>query len=459
MNASTQSSTQPSIQEMLAKARTALQGIEHYSQEQIDALVRAVGKMVFDNAEELAIDTFEETEMGNIKDKTLKNQGKSRNVWNYLKGKKSVGIIEPKNDQGMVTIAKPVGVVGAVIPTTSPVMTIMCNAMFALKGGNSLIVAPHPRAKKTTLKATNMINAELKKLGAPDNLIQCIAEPSLPLTNELMSSVDVLVATGGPAMVAAAYSSGKPSFGVGAGNVQTIFDSGIDHNSAASKVITGRAFDNGIICSGDQTVIAPRSEFASVIAAFKANGAFYSDDQNIADKFRKVIFENGYNTKEVVGQTVQTIAKLAGVEVPEDTRVIMLKSNGDADDVLRSEKMCPVLAAFEYDTLDEAIAIARANLEIKGKGHTCAIHSNSEENIAKIGLALPVSRVAVNEPASLSVGGSLKNGFIPTGTLGCGSWGNNSISENFNYKHMINTQRIGYTQDDKYVPSDAEIWG
>ena len=447
------------IADMLDKARIALQGIEHYSQEQIDALVRAVGKVVFDNAEELAIDTYEETEMGNIKDKTLKNQGKSRNVWNYLKGKKSVGIIEPKNAQGIITIAKPVGVVGAVIPTTSPVMTIMCNAMFALKGANSLIVAPHPRAKKTTLKAANMINAELKKLGAPDNLIQCIAEPSLPLTNELMSSVDVLVATGGPAMVAAAYSSGKPSFGVGAGNVQTIFDDNIDYQQAAGKVITGRAFDNGIICSGDQTVIAPRKDFDKVIAAFKANGAFYIDDQNTVDKFRNVIFENGYNTKEVIGQTVQTIAKLAGVDVPEDTRVIMLKSNGAADDVLRSEKMCPVLAAFEYDTLDEAIAIARANLEIKGKGHTCAIHSSSEENIAKIGLALPVSRVAVNEPGSLSVGGSLKNGFIPTGTLGCGSWGNNSISENFNYKHMINTQRIGFTQEDKYVPSDEEIWG
>jgi succinate-semialdehyde dehydrogenase len=446
------------IETMIAKARQAQQAIEHYSQEQVDELTRAVGKLVFDRAEELAIDTWEETGMGNVPDKTLKNQGKARNVWNYLKGKPSVGIIEPMDEEGMVTIAKPVGVVGAVTPTTSPVMTIMCNAMFAFKGANALIVAPHPRAKHTTAKTVDLINAELAKLGAPENLLQCIREPSIPLTNQLMASVDVLVATGGPAMVSAAYSSGRPSFGVGAGNVQTFIDTGVDYMDAAAKIITGRAFDNGIICSGDQSVIAPRKDITKVIEAFTEQGAFYVDDQASVDKFRAVLFENGYTAPAVVGQSVQTLAEAAGVEVPKEARVILLKSNGDADDPLRSEKMCPVLALFEYDNLDEAIEIARANLEVRGKGHTCAIHSNNQAHVEKIGLALPVSRVAVNEPGSLSVGGSLKNGFVPTGTLGCGSWGNNSISENFSYKHMINTQRIGFTQPDKYVPSDEEIW-
>lgn len=446
------------FEQMLQKARIAQQAIEGFSQVQIDKLVRAVGKLVFDRAEELAIDTYEETGMGNIKDKTLKNQGKARNVWNYLKDKKSVGIIEPKNSEGMITIAKPVGVVGAVTPTTSPVMTVMCNAMFAIKGGNSLIVAPHPRAKATTAKTVALIDAKITELGGPGNLVQCIQEPSIALTNQLMASVDVLVATGGPAMVNAAYSSGKPSFGVGAGNVQTILDRDIDFMDAANKVITGRAFDNGIICSGDQSIIAPRDQFDAVIAAFTEQGAYYVEDQAVVDKFREVLFEDGYTAKEVVGQSVQTVAAQAGVEVPEGTRVILLKSNGQADDPLRSEKMCPVLAAFEYDDLDDAIAIGRANLEVRGKGHTCAIHSNNDATIQKIGLALPVSRVAINEPGSLSVGGSLKNGFVPTGTLGCGSWGNNSISENFNYKHMINTQRIGYTVEDKVVPTDEEIW-
>jgi succinate-semialdehyde dehydrogenase len=447
------------MEQMMANARIAQKAIEGYSQAQIDALVRAVGKVVFDNAEELAVDTCDETGMGNIKDKTLKNQGKSRNVWNHLKDKKSVGIIEPKNSDGMITIAKPVGVVGAVTPTTSPVMTVMCNAMFALKGANALVVAPHPRARETTAKTVAMFDAQIRKLGGPQNLVQCIAEPSIPLTNELMACVDVLVATGGPAMVSAAYSSGKPSFGVGAGNVQTIIDDDADYGDAAGKIIIGRAFDNGIICSGDQSVIAPRKDLASVIAAFEAQGAFYVAEQEIVDRFRAILFADGYTAAGVVGQSVATVAGLAGVEVPPDTRVILLKSNGRADDILRSEKMCPVLALFEYDGLDEAIEIAAQNLEVRGKGHTCVIHSNNEEHIRRISLALPVSRVAVNEPGSLSVGGSLKNGFVPTGTLGCGSWGNNSTSENLSYKHMINTQRIGFTVADKVVPTDEQIWG
>lgn len=446
------------IDDMLIKARTAQAVIAGYSQTQVDRLVRAVGKVVYDRAEELARDTWEETAMGNVHDKTLKNQTKSRNVWHYLKDKKSVGVIEPRNSDGIITIAKPVGVVGAAVPTTSPVMTAMCNAMFALKGANALIIAPHPRAKKTTVKTVELISAELRKLGAPDNLIQCIAEPSIPLTNQLMASVDVLVATGGPAMVNAAYSSGKPSFGVGAGNVQTIIDRNVDCMSVAEKVIAGRTFDNGIICSGDQSIIVPREDYRQVVEAFQEKGAYYVEDQALVDKFRAVLFTDGYTAKEVVGQSVETIAELVGVQLPKHTHAILLKSNGATDDVLRSEKMCPVLTAFEYDTLDDAIAIAAANLEIRGKGHTCAIHSNNPSHIEKIGLSLPVSRVAVNEPGSLSVGGNLKNGFIPTGTLGCGSWGNNSISENFNYKHMINTQRIGFTLEDRVVPNDEEIW-
>lgn len=446
------------VDDMVRKAKAAQRELEIYSQTQIDSLVKAVGQVVFDNAEELAIDTYKETGMGNVRDKTLKNQGKARNVWNYLKGKKSVGIIEPKNKDGIIIIAKPVGVVGAVTPTTSPVMTTMCNVMFALKGANPIIIAPHPRAKNTTLKTVSMMNSAIQNLGAPDNLIQCIPEPSISLTNQLMASVDVLVATGGPAMVKAAYSSGKPSFGVGAGNVQTIIDDDVDYDDTAVKVIAGRTFDNGIICSGDQSIIAPSRDFAKVISAFEKQGAFFIGDQIVADKFRAILFKDGYTSQNVVGQSVQTIANLAGVKVPEDARVIVIKSNGRDDDVLRNEKMCPVLVAFEYSDLNEAVEIARANLEVKGKGHTCVIHSNTQSHIEQICLSLPVSRVAINEPGSLSVGGSLKNGFIPTGTLGCGSWGNNSISENLNYMHMINTQRIGFTLPEKVVPSDEEIW-
>jgi len=446
------------LTDLITAARSAQSIFEEFSQAQVDACVRAVGKVVFDNAETLAVDAVDETGMGNVHDKFLKNQGKSRNVWNYLKNKKSIGVIEAKNEEGIITVAKPVGVVGAVTPTTSPTMTILCNVMFALKGGNAIIIAPHPRAKNISARTVDLINDELNKLGAPKDLLQIIREPSMELTNELMSVVDVLVATGGPAMVKAAYSGGKPSFGVGAGNVQSIIDQGVDYTAAAGKIIAGRIFDNGIICSGDQSIIAPAQDFNQVIEAFKSQGAYYVDDITLANQFREALFENGYMRPEVIGQSVQTIAKLVGVELPEGTKVIVIRSNGSADDILRSEKMCPVLTAFSYETLDDAISIASANLEVRGKGHTCVIHSDNQENIEKISLELPVSRIAINEPGSLSVGGALHNGFVPTGTLGCGSWGNNSISENFSFKHMINTQRIGFTIQGKTIPTDEEIW-
>ncbi|MFT5760626.1 MAG: succinate-semialdehyde dehydrogenase [Alteromonadaceae bacterium] len=446
------------LTKLMTAARSAQTIFEEFSQTQVDACVRAVGKVIFDNAETLAIDAVAETGMGNVQDKTLKNKGKPRNVWNYLKNKKSIGVIKDKNAEGIITVAKPVGVVGAVTPTTSPTMTIMCNVMFALKGGNSIIIAPHPRAKDISARTVELINDELNKLGAPDNLLQIIREPSMELTNELMSAVDVLVATGGPAMVKAAYSSGKPSFGVGAGNVQTIIDQGVDYITAARKIITGRIFDNGIICSGDQSIIIPAHDFVQVIEAFKSEGAYYVDDLTLANRFREALFDNGYMRPDVIGQSVKTIASLVGIELPLETKVIVIKSDGSADDILRSEKMCPVLTAFAYDTLDDAIAIASANLEIRGKGHTCVIHSDNQANIEKISLQLPVSRIAINESGSLSVGGALHNGFVPTGTLGCGSWGNNSISENLSFKHMINTQRIGFTVQGKSIPTDEEIW-
>ena len=446
------------IDEMMVKAGRAQNIIAGWSQEQVDTLVRAAGKIVFDHAEELAADAVAETGMGNVADKILKNQGKSRNVWNFLKDKRSVGIIEPRDERGIITIAKPVGIVGAVAPTTSPTMTIMCNVMFALKGANAIIIAPHPKAKNISIKTVKLIREAMKIYDAPEDLVQCIEDPSIPLTNRLMEVVDVVVATGGPAMVKAAYSSGKPSFGVGAGNVQTIIDSDVDYLETARKVIRGRCFDNGIICSGDQSIIVPRRDSEKVARAFVAEGAFYVDEQEMADRFRAVLFEEGYTAKQVVGKSAKEVAALAGIAVPEHTRVILIKSNGRGDDVLRSEKMCPVLALFEYETLDEAITIARTNLEIRGKGHTCVIHSNNPAHIEYIGLALPVSRIAVNEPGSLSVGGTLQNGFVPTGTLGCGSWGNNSISDNFNFEHMINKQRIGFTLEGSPVPTDEEIW-
>ena len=349
------------------------------------------------------------------------------------------------------------GIVGSVTPVTNPIATPMGNAMFALKGRNALIVAPHPMAKRCTAKTVEMINEAIRAAGAPENLLQVIADPSIELTRELMNSVDVVVATGGAAMVKAAYSSGKPAYGVGPGNVQVILDRGIDFNEAAKKIISGRKFDNGIICSSEQTIIIPDQDKERILKVFAENGAFYLDNPEAIDTLRRTLFHGKLMNKAVFGQSVTKIAAMAGIAIPEDTKVILTPSDGTPDDVLRREKMFPVLAVFTYSGLKEAIVIANTNLNIEGQGHTCAVHSDNQDTIETIALAINTSRVVVNQPSSLSAGGSYFNGFAPSTTLGCGSWGNNNISENLDYKHLINIQRIGMPINAE-IPSYDALW-
>lgn len=305
----------------------------------------------------------------------------------------------------------------------------------------------------------DLFRAELKKLGLPEDLIQTIEHPSLDMTQEVMKTADVVVATGGAGMVKSAYSSGKPALGVGPGNVQVIIDRGIDYDAAASMIIAGRKFDNGIICSGEQCVMIPQDEYDTVIKAFEKNGAYYIDDAETVEKFAKTIFPDGVINKNVVGQSVQKIASLAGVEVPEGTKVVLLKARGRGKaDLLCKEKMCPFMIAIAYDTFEDAMSAAYENLCYEGKGHTCSIHSNDMEHVRMVGEYMPVSRIVVNQPSSTTAGGALTNGFSPTTTLGCGSWGNNSISENLNYTHLINISQIGLYNKDKKIPTDEEIW-
>mgnify|MGYP001438293717 CR=1 FL=1 len=443
---------------LVAKARKAQKQFEDFNQEQVDNMVRAIAKVVYDNAEILARESVDETRMGVYEDKVAKNRGKSKTIWNNLKGKKSRGIIDEDKEKNLIYVAKPIGVVCAVTPTTNPVVTPMCNSMFALKGGNAIIVAPHPRSKKISTHTVKLMNEELKKLGAPNNLIQIIEEPSIELTTELMKACDVVLATGGMAMVKSAYSSGKPSFGVGAGNVQVIVDKDLDFIVVTNKIIQGRIFDNGIICSGEQSIIAPADKYEDVINAAKENGAYYIEDDATIEKFRKVMFPDGHINGDVVGQSVQKIAALAEVDVPEETKVLLFKAKGFGNaDVLCKEKMCPAMIALKYDTFEDAVAIAQANLDIEGKGHTTVIHSNNVDHIRYAGEKLTISRLVVNAPSSTTAGGSLLNGFAPTTTLGCGTWGNNSISENLDYKHLMNVSRIGFVRNIE-VPTDEEIW-
>ncbi|MBU5591500.1 aldehyde dehydrogenase family protein [Clostridium sp. MSJ-4] len=447
------------IDELIKRAKEAQSKFEEFSQEEVDKVVKAIAQVVYTRAEELAKMAIEETGMGVYDDKVLKNKGKSKLIWNNLKGKKSVGVIDEDREKALIMVAKPMGVVAAVTPCTNPIVTPMCNAMFALKGRNAIVIAPHPRAKKCAKYIVELFNENISKLGAPENLIQVIEEPSIELTSELMKSVDVVVATGGMGMVKSAYSSGKPAYGVGAGNVQCIIDREVDIKEVVPKIITGRTFDNGIICSGEQSVIVPKEKYTEIIEEFKANGTYYVEDEETVEKFAKVIFPEGSINGKIVGQSVQFIAELAEVKVPKDTKVIMLKSRGKGHkDILCKEKMCPVMVAFEYEDFEEAVDIAQSNLNVEGRGHSCAIHSNNKEHITYAGNKLTISRLVVNQPSSTSAGGSLYNGFAPTTTLGCGSWGNNSISENLDYKHLINLSRIGFYNSEAKVPKDEEIW-
>jgi succinate-semialdehyde dehydrogenase len=455
-----QTTTNTQAQQLVANARVAQAAFESFSQEQVDAIVKGIGKYVYDNAEMLANMAVEETGIGVVEDKILKNKGKARVIWNNLKDKKSRGVIGEDPENNLVFVAKPVGVVGAVTPVTNPIVTPMCNGMFALKTGNAVIFAPHPKAEKCTVLLTQEFMKIVKAHGGPDNLIQTVVNGSVETTQELMKVVDVVVATGGGAMVKSAYSSGKPSFGVGAGNVPVIIDRGVNIKEAAEKIVTGASFDNGIICSHEQFVFAPEEQYDEVVKSFEATGkVWFTEDAATIQKFRDVVFPGGRLNKDVVGRSCRDIGAMIGIDVPATARIILLPASGaGTDDVLAKEKLCPVVAILPYKDFSEAVANAKANLLVEGAGHSAAVHSNDEAHIRSAGLELPISRLVVNQPSALTAGGSLTNGFAPTTTLGCGSWGGNSISENLDYKHLMNVSRIGKVITSRKAPTDAEIW-
>src|SRR4051812_18691463 len=363
-------STNPQVNELVTKARVAQAIFESFSQDNVDVIVKGIGKYVYDNAEMLAKMAVEETGIGRVDDKILKNKGKARVIWNNLKGKKSRGIIGEEPETNLVYVAKPMGVVGAVTPITNPIVTPMCNAMFAIKAGNAVIFAPHPKAEKSAILLTEEFMKVVKSVGAPDNLIQVVTKGSIETTQELMKAVDVVVATGGGAMGKSAYSSGKPSFGVGAGNVPVIIDREVDIKDAVDKIVLGAGFDNGIICSHEQFVLAPEEKYQEVVKQFEATGkVWFTTDPEKVDKIRKVVFPNGMLNKDVVGRSAREVGAMAGIDVPESARIILVpaKDAGTAD-VLAKEKLCPVVAILPYKTFNEAVAKAKANLLVEGAG-------------------------------------------------------------------------------------------
>ena len=452
--------SQEYINGYIERARIAQKEFEKMSQEQVDRAVQIIGKVVYDNAQYFAEIAVDETGMGNVEDKYAKNRQKAGIVWNNLKGKKSRGILETDETTGITTVAKPMGVVAAITPCTNPIVTPMSNSMFALKCGNAIVITPHHKSVKCSTKVVEMMNDALAAEGYPENLIQILVEHSRENTRNLISSADVVVATGGAGMVNAAYSSGRPALGVGAGNVQCIIDEGYDYKEAVPKIIKGRSYDYGIICSAEQSVICPEKDFENILKEFEANGCYVVRDPEELEKVRGALFDDGKPNRHSVGQSCGKVAELAGIQIPEGTRAIVAVAEGTGlTDLLGGEKMAPVISAYPYSDLDDGIRIAAENLEKDGKGHSVSFHSDSEEHIAKVGESLCVSRFVINQCSANSAGGSYFNGLNPTNTLGCGSWGHNSISENLNYHHLMNVSRIARFMPDNHVPTDEELWG
>jgi succinate-semialdehyde dehydrogenase len=447
------------IQEMIVDARKAQAKWEKAGQKKIDAVVREIGKTVYDNAESLAKLTVEETQTGNYEDNFRQDKRKASIIWQSLKGRKSLGVVKRDKKTGLIEIAKPVGVVAAILPMTIPVTNFMSNAMFSLKSGNAIIAAPHPKAVRTVAATVSLVLAALAKFSVPKGLIQYLERPSIDLTKELMAKADVIVATGGMPMVESAYSSGKPAYGVGPGNVQCIIDRDVDIEDVVPKIVDGRAFNNGLPCACEQAVMIHRDDAEAALRSFAKNKAYFITDAEQIRKLADTLYVNGVLNRDCMGISAPQVAQKIGLSVPEDTRILLLKAGTDTVDVLRKEKLSPVTLVYIYSTFEEAVEIAKANIALQGKGHSVAIHSNDEKHVEALAKAIPVTRIIVNQCATTSAGGSFMNGFGATTTLGTGFWGNTSLQGNLDFTHLRNYTRIGYPPAGARVPSDEEIWG
>lgn len=449
---------------LIQNARAAQKEFEERftTQRAVDEVVRAIALTIYNAKEELAPEVVEETGMGTVAYKITKMIATTTGQWNTMRGKASMGFIEnPYDEPGVRVIAKPIGVVGSICPTTNPIITVVMNSMAAIKCRNAIIVAPHPKAKFVSQKTVNMIRAAFAKLGAPEDLIQIVAPDhcTIETTDELLAACDVNVATGGPGMVKSVYSCGKPGFGVGQGNTQEIIcDDWTDLETTCAAAVANRAWDLGVPCTGDQMIHISAKREADFLAAVEKGGAYIIDDPEVRAKLSAYVFPDGKNiNRDVVGKTPQVVGKAIGIEVPEDRQVLLTKVVGQAqDDVLCKECLFPLMRYRTYETFEEAVDAACANLYMEGAGHNSSIWTNDEANIEYASMRMPVSRLQVNQ-----VPLGKNNGMPPTTTLGCGYWSGNSISENFEWYHLYQTTRVSTELPNKrlFKPEDWDDFG
>ena len=430
----------------LDRVRAAQREFATYTQEQVDKIFFAAAMAANKARIPLAKMAVEETGMGLVEDKIIKNHYAAEYIYNAYKNTKTCGVIEEDKAYGIKKIAEPLGVIAAVIPTTNPTSTAIFKTLICLKTRNGIIISPHPRAKKSTTAAAKIVLDAAVAAGAPEGIISWIDAPSLDMTNLLMKEADTILATGGPGMVKAAYSSGKPALGVGAGNTPAIIDDTADIKLAVNSIIHSKTFDNGMICASEQSCIVDKKIYKAVRKEFEDRGCYFLKADEI-DKVRKTIIINGALNAKIVGQKPVTIAALAGVTIPEETKVLIGEVESvDISEEFAHEKLSPVLAMYKSENFNDALEKAAQLIADGGYGHTSSVYLNAvteQEKLDAFSAKMKTCRVLVNTPSSFGGIGDLYNyKLAPSLTLGCGSWGGNSVSENVGVKHLVNIKTV-----------------
>lgn len=434
------------LEKALDRVRAAQKKFAEYSQSQVDSIFKAAAAAADRQRIPLARLAVEETGMGVVEDKVIKNHYAAEYIYNAYRDTKTCGVIEEDKQYGITEIAEPIGVIAAVIPTTNPTSTAIFKTLLALKTRNGIIISPHPRAKDSTAEAAKTVLEAAVAAGAPEDIIVWIDKPSLEMTNFIMKEADMILATGGPGMVRAAYSSGKPAIGVGAGNTPAVIDTSADITLAVNSIIHSKTFDNGMICASEQSVIVLDKVYKKVKKEFAERGCYFLD-RGETEKVRKTVIINGALNAKIVGQTAKTIADLAGVHVPDGTKILI----GEVESVepteeFAHEKLSPVLAMYKAKDTEDAFSKAERLIADGGYGHTSSIYLNpitEKEKLAEFASRMKTCRILVNTPSSQGGIGDLYNFKLsPSLTLGCGSWGGNSVSENVGVKHLLNIKTV-----------------
>ena len=450
------------IAELIARSRAAQAQIENYTQEQVDRLIRGMVWAVAQEAtaEKIAQHTVDESQLGNYDGKYLKIFRKTRAALLDIIDDKSVGVIEEDKERCLVKIAKPVGVIGALSPSTNPEATPVIKSISAVKGRNSIIIAPHPRAKITNKIICNLMREALVKLGAPADLVIPIETPSVEKTNELMRQCDRVLATGGGPMVHAAYSSGTPALGVGVGNAVITVDDTANLDEAAEKIRISKTLDLAASCSSDNSVILFDVIYDEMLAKLQAQGGHIIEGED-KQKLQNVIWVDGHLNANIVAQPAEKIAGMAGFGLPEGKTFLIVPETGAGEDYpFSGEKLSVTMTLYRAKDIDEAIALTNAIQAYQGQGHSCGIYSYNDDNIMKLAMATKTSRVMVNQPQAPSNSGNLWNGMRQTFSLGCGSWGGNATNNNITWADLINVTWVSRNlPTPKELPSDEELFG